>query len=68
MRQETIAGMILCLMGLAMLLISPDTWWKAAEKWKARDWSGPSGSYRILLRVLGVVFLGTGAGPAFSSL
>ena len=56
MKQEVIAGVILCAMGLAMLLISPNAWWKAAEKWKTRDGSGPAKSYTVLLRVVGAVF------------
>lgn len=68
MDQETIAGMILCAMGLAMLLISPNAWWKAAEKWKTKDGSGPSGSYAVLLRALGVAFFGVGIALALSNL
>ena len=65
MKQEGIAGIILCAMGLVMLLISPNVWWKAAEKWKTKDGSGPSGTYIVLLRVLGVVFAGTGIALAW---
>ena len=34
MNQDSVAGMVLCAMGFAMLLISPITWWNMAEKWK----------------------------------
>ncbi len=68
MKQEVIAGMVLCAMGLAMLLISPNAWWKVAEKWKTKDGSGPAKSYTVILRVLGVVFFGTGIALALSSL
>ena len=68
MKQEVIAGMILSAMGLAMLLISPNAWWKVAEKWKTKDGSGPAKSYAVLLRVLGVVFSGAGIALALSSL
>ena len=68
MKQEGIAGIILCAMGLAMLLISPNAWRKAAEKWKTKDGSGPSGTYIVLLRVLGVVFFGAGIVLALSGL
>ena len=60
MKQEAIAGMILCAMGFAMLLISPNAWWTVAEKWKTEGGNGPARSYRILLHVLGVVFAGAG--------
>ena len=68
MKQEVIAGMILFIMGLAMLLISPNAWWTVAEKWKTKDGSGPARSYTILLRVLGVVFAGVGIALVLSSL
>ena len=60
MKQEAIAGMILCAMGFAMLLISPNAWWTVAEKWKTEGGNGPARSYRILLHVLGMVFAGAG--------
>ena len=60
--------MILCAMGLAMLLISPNAWWKVAEKWKTKDGSGPAKSYTVFLRVLGIVFFGAGIALALSSL
>ncbi len=68
MKQEAIAGMILCVMGLAMLVIPPNTWWKIAEKWKTKDGSGPAKIYTVFLRVLGVVFFGTGIALALSNL
>ena len=68
MKQEAIAGMILCAMGLAMLLISPNVWWKVAEKWKTKDGSGPAKSYTVILRVLGVVFSGARIALVLSSL
>lgn len=68
MRQEAVAGIDLCVMGLAMLFISPNTWWTVAEKWKTEGGNRPARSYRILLHVLGVVFAGAGAALALSSL
>ena len=68
MKQEAVAGMILCAMGLSLLLISPDIWWRATEKWKTRDGSGPSGKYIVLLRVLGAAFIVAGIILALSRL
>ena len=68
MKQEVIAGIILCAMGLAMLLISPSAWWKAAEKWKTEGGSGPARSYTVVLRVLGIAFAGAGIVLALSNL
>ena len=68
MKQEGIAGIILCAMGLAMLIISPNAWWKAAEKWKTKGGSGPAESYTVILRVLGAAFFVAGTALALSSL
>lgn len=68
MNQEAVAGIILCVMGLALLLIPPNTWWRVAEKWKIEDGSGPTKSYIVSLRVLGVLFFGAGIALALSSL
>jgi len=51
-----------------LLLISPDVWWRATEKWKTRDGSGPSGKYIVLLRVLGAAFIVAGIILALSRL
>ena len=68
MKQEAVAGLILCAMGLSLLLISPDVWWRTTEKWKTRDGSGPSGKYIVLLRVLGAAFIVVGIILALSRL
>ena len=68
MNQEDVAGIILCVMGLALLLIPPNTWWRVAEKWKTEDGSGPTKSYTVSLHVLGVLFFGAGIALALSSL
>ena len=60
MKQEILAGMILCVIGLSLLIISPARWWTATEKWKTQDGTQPSKSYTVLLRVLGTVFVLTG--------
>ena len=56
MKQEILAGMILCVIGLSLLIISPARWWAATEKWKTQDGTQPSTAYAVLLRVLGTVF------------
>ena len=68
MKQEVMAGAVLCAMGLALLFVSPNAWFKAAEKWKTKDGSGPAKCYTVFLRALGVVFIGAGAALALSSL
>ena len=68
MKQEVMAGAVLCAMGLALLFISPNAWWKAAEKWKTKDGSGPTDSYTVILRVLGAAFFVAGIALALSSL
>ena len=68
MKQEAVAGLILCAMGLSLLLISPDVWGRTTEKWTTRDGSGPSGKYIVLLRVLGAAFIVVGIILALSRL
>ena len=56
MKQEILAGMVLCVIGLSLLIIPLARWWTATEKWKTQDGTMPSGRYAILLRILGTVF------------
>ncbi len=60
MKQEIIAGSILCILGLSLVLIPPEKLWIFTEKWKTKDGSQPSKGYAIVMRVLGVVFALTG--------
>ncbi|MCR5452987.1 MAG: hypothetical protein K6F00_10195 [Lachnospiraceae bacterium] len=60
MKQEIIAGSILCILGLSLVLIPPEKLWIITEKWKTKDGSLPSRGYAVVMRVLGVVFALTG--------
>ena len=60
MKQELIAGIMLCLIGLSLLLIPADKLWAFTEKWKSRDGGQPSGGYAVLMRILGAVFSAVG--------
>ncbi len=62
MKQETIAGIVFCIMGLGMLLLPPHRLWKITEKWKTKEGSQPSDQYAVIMRVLGIVFTAAGAG------
>ena len=60
MSQEQIAGIILCIIGLA--LAAKPTWiWKITESWKAKGSDAPSERYMRILRIVGGAFLGVGA-------
>ena len=61
MKQEMIAGTILCILGLSLVLIPLEKLWVITEKWKTKDESQPSKGYAIVMRVLGVVFALTGS-------
>ncbi len=62
MKQEIIAGIVFCIMGLGMLLLSPGRLWRITEKWKTKEGEQPSNRYIAIMRALGVVFALTGAG------
>lgn len=68
MKQEIIGGLVLCAMGLSLFLVSPVRLWTLTEKWKTEGGSGPSKSYAILMKILGVVFAGVGCVLAVSGL
>lgn len=62
MKQEDIAGIIFCVMGLCMLLLPPKTLWKITQKWKTKGVGQPSDKYIIIMRILGVAFAAVGSG------
>ena len=60
MKQEIWGGIVLCVMGAALFLIPPEWLWRLTEKWKTKDGTGPSKSYGVLLRALGILFAAAG--------
>ncbi len=60
MKQEITGGIVLCVIGLILFLMQPEWLWKLTERWKTEDGIGPSKSYAILVRGLGVVFASAG--------
>ena len=66
MKQELIGGLVLCLIGLSLLLISPFRLWTITEKWKTEGGEQPSRKYVVLIRVLGAVFAAAGGALAVS--
>lgn len=64
MKPELIGGLILCAMGLGLFFVSPEWLWRLTEKWKTKDGTGPSKSYGILLKALGVLFAAAGCALA----
>ena len=59
MSQERIAGIVLCLIGLA-LTAKPALVWKVTESWKTEKGGAPSGKYMTVFRVVGGAMLGVG--------
>ena len=68
MKQEIIGGIVLFLIGLSLIIISPNALWTATEKWKTEGGVRPSRSYAVLIRILGTVFAAVGAGLFLFSL
>lgn len=59
MKQNNIAGIVLCIMGL-LLCTFPKTIWKITEKWKSDNTTVPSKKYIIVIRILSGVFISIG--------
>ena len=68
MKQELIGGLVLCLIGLGLLLVSPIKIWTITEKWKTAGGERPSKEYAVLIRILGAVFAAAGCALAVSGL
>ena len=68
MKQEVIAGIILCAMGLCLLVIPVDIWWKISEQWKTEGEARPSKRYAAVTRAVGIVFAVAGAALLISAL
>ncbi len=56
MNQEVFAGIIMCLIGICLLIVSPYKIWSITDKWKTIGGKGPSKSFIITTRVLGFIF------------
>ncbi|MGN0267957.1 MAG: DUF6199 family natural product biosynthesis protein [Lachnospiraceae bacterium] len=59
MKQEQIAGIILCIIGL-VLTVKPTLVWKLTESWKTEGSSAPSDRYMKVLHIVSGATLGVG--------
>lgn len=59
MRQEQIAGIILCVIGFA-LSVKPTLVWKITESWKTEASKAPSTRYMRILRIVSGAALSVG--------
>ena len=62
MKQEVIAAIVLCVMGAGLLFVPANKVWSVTEKWKTIEGKGPSKSFVIITRVLGLAFVAAGLG------
>jgi len=69
MKQEVIAAIVMCVMGACLLFVPAKKVWSVTEKWKTTVSTsrpigemGPSKSFVIITRVLGLVFMAAGLG------
>ena len=62
MKQEVIAALVLCVMGAGLLFVPANKIWSVTEKWKTIGGKGPSKSFVIITRILGLVFVAAGLG------
>ena len=59
MKQEQIAGIVLCAIGL-VLAIRPAWVWKLTESWKTEGSGAPSGRYMRVMHIVSGATLGVG--------
>ena len=62
MKQEVIAAIVMCVMGAGLLFVPANKVWSVTEKWKTISGKGPSKSFVIITRVLGLAFMAAGLG------
>ena len=61
MKQEVIAAIVMCVMGASLLFVPAYKIWSVTEKWKTINGKGPSKSYVIIMRVIGIIFMALAA-------
>ena len=62
MKQEVIPAIVMCVMGAGLLFVPANKVWSVTEKWKTIGGKGPSKSFVVITRVLGLVFVAAGLG------
>ena len=62
MKQEVIAAIVMCVIGVGLLFVPANKVWSVTEQWKTTGGKGPSKSFVVITRLLGIVFLGAGIG------
>ena len=62
MKQEVIPAIVMCVMGAVLLFAPANKVWSVTEKWKTIGGKGPSKSFVVITRVLGLVFMAADLG------
>ena len=62
MKQDVIPAIVMCIMGASLLFVPANKVWSVTEKWKTIGGKGPSKSFVIITRILGLVFVAAGLG------
>lgn len=62
MKQEVIPAIVMCIMGASLLFVPANKVWSVTEKWKTIGGKGPSKSFFVITRVLGLAFVAAGLG------
>ena len=62
MKQDVIPAIVMCVMGVVLLFAPANRVWSVTEKWKTIGGKGPTKSFVIITRVLGLVFVAAGLG------
>ena len=62
MKQEVIPAIVMCVLGAVLLFAPANKVWSVTEKWKTIGGKGPSKSFVVITRVLGLVFMAADLG------
>ena len=60
MKEEIIATIVMYVIGFCLLFVPSNKIWYITEKWKTTGGEGPSKSFVVITRILGIVFVAAG--------
>ena len=60
MNEEIIAAIVMYVIGFCLLFVPSNKIWYITEKWKTAGGEGPSKSFVVITRILGIVFVAAG--------
>lgn len=62
MKQEVFAAIVMCVFGTGLIFVPAHKVWSFTEKWKTIGGKGPSKTFIVITRILGLAFVAVGLG------